>query len=391
MKTLNILDNDRDLTFLFVFGMYRSGTTILARTLAGEKNIAFASDPIRPFFNFYRTSLQKKITNYNFEDNNRPLNDYFNSDKKYIELLIKSNFSDLITQKEVSEIRTQIVKHSSSYSPKFSDSLMKSAKENSSNYQEEIKFYLDLILSLYGDEKTSLLGIKEVWSIEMAFPIMNWLKKKAKIIVVLRDPLDMAASSINGSGNYSILSLARQWRKQVVFYNCLKQTFPDSVELLTYESFCTEPVENLRDIFKKINIHKEIFFSSGLDPVDDYGKSWKKNSSFPGQNNSQSIDKKSIGKYKKSLNAAEIEWLIYLTHMVSYKKYNHFDALPEKPKSAFPRRDINKIAKWAKPDIDHLEGINLSSHLVSEHERLNKINYNKDQRFTNIDLIMEQI
>ena len=31
---------------LFLFGIYRSGTTILARSLAGEK-IAFASDPIR--------------------------------------------------------------------------------------------------------------------------------------------------------------------------------------------------------------------------------------------------------------------------------------------------------------------------------------------------------
>ena len=43
----------------------------------------------------------------------------------------------------------------------------------------------------------------------------------AKILVVIRDPLDIMASSLSGSNNYCILTLARQWRKQIVFYNYL--------------------------------------------------------------------------------------------------------------------------------------------------------------------------
>ena len=39
-----------------------------------------------------------------------------------------------------------------------------------------------------------------------------------KILIVLRDPLDVVASSFSGSNNYCILSLVRQWRKQIVFY-----------------------------------------------------------------------------------------------------------------------------------------------------------------------------
>ena len=60
MNIYNKLKDSSNIPHLFLFGMYRSGTTVIARSLAGEKNIAFASDTIRPFFNFYRTKLQKK-------------------------------------------------------------------------------------------------------------------------------------------------------------------------------------------------------------------------------------------------------------------------------------------------------------------------------------------
>ena len=61
MQSYNELIESKKIPQLFLFGIYRSGTTILARSLAGEKKIAFASDPIRPFFNWYRTKLQKEL------------------------------------------------------------------------------------------------------------------------------------------------------------------------------------------------------------------------------------------------------------------------------------------------------------------------------------------
>ena len=117
------------------------------------------------------------------------------------------------------EIRSEVIKHSLVYSPKFKDNLENFINKDSAYYKDELKFYLDLIFSSYGDEKTSLIGLKEVWSIEMALPILNMMGDNAKILVILRDPLDITASSLSGSPNYSILSLARQWRKQIVFYN----------------------------------------------------------------------------------------------------------------------------------------------------------------------------
>ena len=59
MEYYKQLIEEKNLSQLFVFGMYRSGTTAIARLFSSESKIAFSSDPIRPFFNWYRTKLQK--------------------------------------------------------------------------------------------------------------------------------------------------------------------------------------------------------------------------------------------------------------------------------------------------------------------------------------------
>ena len=167
----------------------------------------------------------------------------------------------------------------------------------------------------------------------MALPILNMMGDNAKILVILRDPLDITASSLSGSPNYSILSLARQWRKQIVFYNFLKKNYPEKVELLNYEEFCNEPTKSLKDVIQKLVNTRDSFFSFNLNPIDDFGNIWIKNSSYSNKSNSQKIDKKSIGKFKNVLNNDEIEWIKYLTHMWSYRRYNYSDHVPPKPKA----------------------------------------------------------
>ena len=391
MNIYNKLKDSSNIPHLFLFGMYRSGTTVIARSLAGEKNIAFASDTIRPFFNFYRTKLQKEISCSDVENSLRPLGDYFNSRKKYLSFLQKSNFSETISKSELIEIRSEVIKHSLVYSPKFKDNLENFINKDSAYYKDELKFYLDLIFSSYGNEKTSLIGLKEVWSIEMALPILNMMGDNAKILVILRDPLDITASSLSGSPNYSILSLARQWRKQIVFYNFLKKNYPEKVELLNYEEFCNEPTKSLKDVIQKLVNTRDSFFSFNLNPIDDFGNIWIKNSSYSNKSNSQKIDKKSIGKFKNVLNNDEIEWIKYLTHMWSYRRYNYSDHVPPKPKSPFPKRNVSNVAKWAKFDLLELEGDKLEYNLKLETQRVNKIQALNDNSILETELLTEQI
>ncbi|MFW6289777.1 MAG: sulfotransferase [Mariniphaga sp.] len=73
----------------FITGMFRSGTTLLARMLNTHKDIACASDPFRPFFNCFRDYIAKEIdVQVNPYD---PLGSYF-TDKKQYNLLKKYKF-----------------------------------------------------------------------------------------------------------------------------------------------------------------------------------------------------------------------------------------------------------------------------------------------------------
>ena len=49
------------LPLVFIFGLYRSGTTLVSRLLNGDSRIASASDPIRPFFNAYSNFLRNEV------------------------------------------------------------------------------------------------------------------------------------------------------------------------------------------------------------------------------------------------------------------------------------------------------------------------------------------
>ena len=391
MESYNELIKNKKIPQLFVFGMYRSGTTVIARSLAGESKIAFASDPIRPFFNWYRTAIQKEISVENFDNNLLPLGDYFKTEKNYIKKLIKSNFSENITSSELTKLRNQIIKEGSPYSPKFISNLKKKEKFVSSNFSDELKHYLSIIISTYGNKNSRLVGLKEVWSIEMALPILNMIGNNAKILVVFRDPLDIVSSSISGKSNYSILSLVSQWRKQVVFYNFLKIRYPNQVDSINYEDFCSRPTFTLKKKLQSLFNISEFSFSDDLRPLDDSGNFWMKNSSYNNEQVSSNIDFKSVGKYKKVLNNSEIEWVNYLTHMSSYTKYNKTCDYPIKPKSFFPKRDIVNVADWAKLEILKLEKFNLEEELKNEHKRVEMMLSSIKNKKSDINYLTNQI
>lgn len=389
MESYKQLIVEKNLSQLFVFGMYRSGTTAIARLLSSENKIAFSSDPIRPFFNWYRTKLQKNIGCKEIEDHTRPLGDYFQGDMNYIKKLRDASFQEKFEQSEMINIRKNLIKHGLVYSPKFIDSLKLSTNLSSLTYADEFKYYLGLIAKTYGGKDTCLVGLKEVWSIEMAFPIINLIGKCAKILIVLRDPLDVVASSFSGSDNYCILSLVRQWRKQIVFYNFLKQLFPNQVTCINYEEFCSKP-EILKEKIKNLIKNSDSFFSDNLNLSDDYGNAWIKNSSYKDAKLSSSIDNKSVGKYKKVLTDSEIEWIVYLTHLNSYKKYNRSNEIPSKPSSFYPKKNINNVSDWSKIDIINLEGKNLDQQLQLEHNRIKKIYQSKNQNLFDESMLISQ-
>ena len=64
-------------TYLLASGIFRSGTTWLARALNANKNISFESDPIAPLFNSFRYDVAKQFNKNKNINRFSPLDDYF--------------------------------------------------------------------------------------------------------------------------------------------------------------------------------------------------------------------------------------------------------------------------------------------------------------------------
>mgnify|MGYP001218363097 CR=1 FL=1 len=61
---------------LLATGMFRSGTTLLARMLDSHPSICLASDPFAPLFKCFRDEIAYNLIGESF-DINSPLNDYY--------------------------------------------------------------------------------------------------------------------------------------------------------------------------------------------------------------------------------------------------------------------------------------------------------------------------
>jgi len=82
---------------IFVTGLFRSGTTWLARALNSHPEISFESDPIAPIFNSFRYDLANnkyKKKNHRFS----PLEDYFDSNTDLLKSILNSDFKKILNK-----------------------------------------------------------------------------------------------------------------------------------------------------------------------------------------------------------------------------------------------------------------------------------------------------
>ena len=99
---------------IFVTGLFRSGTTWLARALNSHPEISFESDPIAPIFNSFRYDLAKnkyKKKNQRFS----PLEDYFDNNTDLLKSILNSNFKRKLNEDVGKEIFKLIKKKKSSF------------------------------------------------------------------------------------------------------------------------------------------------------------------------------------------------------------------------------------------------------------------------------------
>jgi hypothetical protein len=105
--------------------MFRCGTTLLARMLNTHRDIACASDPFRPFFNYLRYDVASEVDLDGSIDPYDPLDDYFADDDELA--LLRAIEATSLDREFPAEEADRLLKHVRSqgepFSPKITDRL----------------------------------------------------------------------------------------------------------------------------------------------------------------------------------------------------------------------------------------------------------------------------
>jgi len=334
---------------IFVFGCFRSGTTLLSKVLSAHEKIYVASDPYFQFFKAYRDEIGLRYGLKNIEK--QPIDTY--SDKSQILILKKirkDKFRLHIKKLNFKKILDRIKKFSFRDSPKLK-SFLKFKKIKS--YKKLLDKLLNIILLAYGNEKVKYIGFKVVFCEEFISPIRQSYKK-GKIICIVRDPRAVYASNTGQKNPYPIKFVAEFWNKSVNFIlNNLKYK---NIILIKYENLINQPKKTIKNICKFLNVDfsekmiNENFF------LDGFGRPWKANSSFSKSN--KSFNSKNINRWKRILRKQDIKFIEnfcnYQMRSIGYKKTYKYQKklinqrpqwLKKKPPLWFRNKNLNEYIK----------------------------------------------
>ena len=314
--------------FIFVTGVFRSGTTLIGKALDAHPNIAIASDPYFQFFKAFRNEI---FHNYeNFEDSS-PVDDNFFSNKIKANRKIKESDLNLeIKYQDLETIKSNIKLYCEYNSPKILPFL----KEiEGTTYKELFDNLLKIAEKTYGKDNTEYFGIKNVFAEQFISPIINTYKD-CKVIHIIRDPRAIIASQNidvephypkideeNGQ-RYPLLFLIRQWRKSVA-YALENKDKKENFLIIKYEDFINNPKKEMKKMSSFLNIK----FNEDTINLEKFrgrkGEKWQTNSAYKELYEKEKIiSKKPLERWKKILKEKEIQFIEDLCH-IELKKFKY--------------------------------------------------------------------
>ena len=378
--------------FFFLTGMFRSGTTLLARMFNSHKNITLASDPFSPIFKEFRNEILKKNIKNTF-DFNAPLNDYYfdQFQNNIFHKIQESSFDLPLTVVSNVELIQKIKSHVRPYSPKIIDILDRLTQENVSDLLYE---GMKIINKSYGNKNTQIIGLKEVWTNEFSQLFINNFND-AKVINIVRDPRAVIASNFAKKNyRYPITFLCRQWRKlsSLAWYYSKNNA---NILLIRYEDLISNPEEITREICKFLEIKYDLSLLMTDKFVDGGGKKWEQNSSY--KKNSNGFDTSSINKWIQILEPVHIKLIeAFCSFEMSLLGYEfNYDLDFSKAESIFcDYEEISTgIADWIKPYSNYVT-LNEGKNELARFESIintNKINKNKKNLLALNEIIYDKL
>lgn len=379
-----------DKSYLLVTGIFRSGTTWLARALNANRYISFESDPVAPIFNSFRYDLAKKRKKNKRIKRFSPLGDYFGDSSEFIKDILESNFEIPVDKKNLDIVFRKIKKKNLPFENGFWTETFNGFK-NCKNYKQSILSVLNHIKNI-SKKKSKVIGFKEVWINEMAGAFLNTFKK-SKVILIVRDPRAILASRNAMIKKYPTVFIGRQWRKSVLIANYLKNKYQKRILILKYEDATLNKYLTLKKICKFLNVRFDNKMIDENNYKDGLGNPWKQNSSFTLEGkkyllNAKETKKISIKfkknylkkntktnneKWKTELDKKDILTIEFLCHeemkKFGYKLKNSLKKLNKFNIKDYKKIKVNQLADWIRPYSEDRNNVQIKKIIKQEKNR----------------------
>ena len=144
---------------LFVFGIARSGTNLLARVLDAHSQIAIALDPFMPIFKAIRNAILR------LEDPAAPFQDFYQAPRGYVLLdtLLAGDLSAPIAASKLPALRAAVAARAALEVP---DIAARADDLAGASCHALMASAVDIVAACRASGATRWVGIKEVWVLD---------------------------------------------------------------------------------------------------------------------------------------------------------------------------------------------------------------------------------
>jgi len=294
---------------LFVFGIARSGTNLLARMLDAHLAIEIALDPFMPLFKAIRNA---SIVNGAPDELRRgfdptlPFQDGYQAPCGYklLDLLLAADLAAPIAPVELPALRAAIAARAGLEAP---DIAARAGAIGGGTCRELVASALGIVNSCRAGAATRWIGIKEVWVLDF-LPALARAFPAARFLAIERDPRAVIASLAalaerDRSQHAHAISYLRHWRKNIVLARRFAADFDlaGRFHLVRYEDVAARPTEAARAMADFLALPFDPRMLAPATRGDDAG-TWRGNSSY--DDAEAGISDAPIARWRRSLPAA---------------------------------------------------------------------------------------
>jgi hypothetical protein len=257
-----------------ITGAYRSGTTLVEKSLSGHPSAAIFSQPF-PFL--YFDTKRRFLASFGIDDR-YPLGSRFRDVRYTTDDFVSYLTDQPVTAAHIAESVDRMRGYSGFWTPELLDVIDQLGE--GSLHQIQRNMY-GALAERFAKSGVSLVGSKEIL-VEEYVPYL--IQQDARIIIVIRDPRSMIASICYGrgaewvGGHRPILFHLRNWRKSAAYALAFESDV--RVHTVGFESLVTNPLQALGMAAEFLELDPTGFGEPSAAILDQRGQVWNANSSF---------------------------------------------------------------------------------------------------------------